>query len=142
MEIKWPAHCKKCQFHDKVSGTEYCTYCYETGKSRIVEYLGKDYKIPATEEELIKQTNMLNRVCTHYKDERIKKEEKKKSIVITTRKALNIRKSFAEEQKKSAERMELYNQGLTDKQIADKLLLDKSTIRYWRKKNGLPTNAK
>lgn len=85
---------------------------------------------------------MLNSVCTHYKDEQIKKEEKKKGIVITTRKALNIRKSFAEEQKKSAERMELYKQGLTDKQIADRLLVDKSTIRYWRKKNGLPTNSK
>jgi uncharacterized protein YjcR len=37
-------------------------------------------------------------------------------------------------------RMELYEQGYNDIQIAEKLYLDRSTIWSWRKRRGLPPN--
>lgn len=41
-----------------------------------------------------------------------------------------------------AERMELYNAGLTDGEIAKREFVGKDAIRYWRKSRGLPANAK
>ena len=40
------------------------------------------------------------------------------------------------------ERMDLYKQGLDDRQISDKLHLSKGPIWMWRKKKGLPSNKK
>lgn len=39
-----------------------------------------------------------------------------------------------------AARMELYRQGLTDKEIGSRLYITPSTICIWRKNNGLPRN--
>lgn len=39
-------------------------------------------------------------------------------------------------------RMALYNQGLSDQEIGEKLYLSYATIAYWRKINGLPSNSK
>lgn len=142
MEIKWPAHCQKCQYHDKFSTTEYCSYCCETGKSRVVEYFGKEHKSPATEHGLVKETQKLINECKHYKDERLKSEARKKDIIITTKRAINVRKTYIEEQKKSEERMELYKRGLSDVQIARRLGVDKSTIWNWRKNRNLPPNKR
>lgn len=38
-------------------------------------------------------------------------------------------------------RMALYNQGLSDQEIGEKLYLSYATIAYWRKINGLPSNS-
>ena len=43
---------------------------------------------------------------------------------------------------KNKKRMELYNQGLTDKEIAKKLKNNKKTIYLWRKKNNLSANGR
>lgn len=37
-------------------------------------------------------------------------------------------------------RMALYQKGLNDKEIGDRLFLAPETIVYWRQKNGLPPN--
>ena len=37
-------------------------------------------------------------------------------------------------------RLELYNMGLSDKEIAEKVFLTQSAISGWRRKNGLKTN--
>ncbi len=37
-------------------------------------------------------------------------------------------------------RLELYRQGLTDREIAERLNYSRSTIRGWRGRNGLPMN--
>lgn len=37
--------------------------------------------------------------------------------------------------------MALYNQGLSDQEIGEKLYLSYATIAYWRKINGLPSNS-
>ena len=37
-------------------------------------------------------------------------------------------------------RLELYRQGLTDREIAERLNYSRSTIRGWRERNGLPMN--
>ena len=42
--------------------------------------------------------------------------------------------------RENEERMELYNQGLTDSQISDRLMLSHGCIRYWRVRRGLPAN--
>jgi DNA-binding NarL/FixJ family response regulator len=39
-------------------------------------------------------------------------------------------------------RLELYNQGLTDAAIAEKLFISSTVIFRWRKNNGLAANAK
>ena len=39
------------------------------------------------------------------------------------------------------QRMALYREGLSDKQIARRVFVCKDTIRSWRKKNGLPPVA-
>jgi len=39
-------------------------------------------------------------------------------------------------------RMDLYKQGLTDTDIADKIGLTRSGVRSWRRRFGLPSNAK
>ena len=38
-------------------------------------------------------------------------------------------------------RMALYQKGLNDKEIGDRLFLTPTTIVYWRKKNGLRPNS-
>lgn len=42
--------------------------------------------------------------------------------------------------KKHQKRMELYNKGLTDEQIAEKVEISKYGIRSWRYRNNLPSN--
>lgn len=37
-------------------------------------------------------------------------------------------------------RLELYNMGLSDKEIAEKVFVTQSAISGWRRKNGLKTN--
>lgn len=39
-----------------------------------------------------------------------------------------------------AERLELYNHGLNDAQMADRLYLSRTGVRSWRKAAGLPPN--
>ena len=46
--------------------------------------------------------------------------------------------SFGEHQ----ERLQLYSQGLNDREIAEKLYLTQSAIIRWRQINNLPSNAK
>lgn len=41
-----------------------------------------------------------------------------------------------------AARMELYRQGLSDREIGEKVYLSPEGALYWRKKNGLPANRK
>lgn len=41
-----------------------------------------------------------------------------------------------------AERWALYKDGKTDKEIAQKVGLQKSTISYWRRRNGLAPNLR
>lgn len=38
------------------------------------------------------------------------------------------------------QRMEMYNQGMTDKEMADRLGCRRETLCAWRKKNNLPIN--
>ena len=38
-------------------------------------------------------------------------------------------------------RMALYGQGLSDREIGEKLHLSYATIAYWRRINGLPSNS-
>ena len=39
------------------------------------------------------------------------------------------------------ERLDLYKQGFTDKEIAAKCFVGKDAIFYWRKSRGLPANG-
>lgn len=39
-----------------------------------------------------------------------------------------------------AERYDLYNRGLNDREIADILMYERTTITIWRNKHGLPKN--
>jgi transcriptional regulator len=38
-------------------------------------------------------------------------------------------------------RMEMYKQGLTDREIADQVGMAQESVSYWRRRNGLPRNA-
>lgn len=143
MEIKWPAHCFRCQYYDnpyKQGGL--CTYCLKTGKSRIVEQLGKGVQKTNTDEQTEARTQRLLRDCKHYLDKKEIDAKEERRIIINTQNAINCRKSFEEEKKKSDERMKLYRQGLNDRQIGNALGIDKTTVRYWRNKRGLPPNCK
>jgi len=52
------------------------------------------------------------------------------------------RKPLAEENPEEHQtRLDLYNQGLIDQEIADKLYLCTETIRHWRTKYNLPPNG-
>ena len=42
---------------------------------------------------------------------------------------------------KEKERLDLYNQGLSYREIAPKCFVCKDAIFYWRKKRGLPPNG-
>ena len=50
------------------------------------------------------------------------------------------RVSFLPEEE-NQKRIDLYKQGLTDKEIAAKCFVCKDAIFYWRKKRGLPPNG-
>nr|DAJ94277.1 MAG TPA: transposase [Caudoviricetes sp.] len=43
---------------------------------------------------------------------------------------------------KDRQRMELFNQGLTDKEIADKVGLKECAIKRWRRNKGLKKNVR
>lgn len=38
------------------------------------------------------------------------------------------------------ERLKLYNEGLSDREIGERLYIGENAVRYWRKKNNLPTH--
>lgn len=139
MEIKWPKHCLNCQFYDKFSTIGYCTYCYDTGKSRIVEQLGKDFKADLTDEETDKLSEKLAKECKHWKDRPLQKKKPKPTIVISKNTALTIREKM--EEQKDEQRFELYNNGMSDNEIAKAVGVQAQTIYYWRRKKGLQANG-
>lgn len=51
-----------------------------------------------------------------------------------------VRTSSEAVQERQRQMMELWKSGLNDREIADKLLLTKKTVRVWRKKVGLKSN--
>lgn len=43
-------------------------------------------------------------------------------------------------EEEQTERLELYNEGLSDREIGERLYIGENAVRYWRKKNNLPTH--
>ena len=48
-------------------------------------------------------------------------------------------KYLSEEEEKN--RLDLYNQGMSDAQIAKRVCVEKNVIQHWRTRRGLPPNA-
>lgn len=48
-------------------------------------------------------------------------------------------KYLSEEEEKK--RLDLYNQGMSDAQIAKRVYVEKNAIQHWRKRRGFPPNA-
>lgn len=113
--------CASCRYRGSVSSSRgtigpCCDYCYLTGNSRLLLPPREDGTCPAYEEG-----------------------ERARVIVapmVTARKEPKPRKM-----KFSPEAMlSLYAQGLNDSQIANELRAVPSTVRKWRRRNGLPAN--
>lgn len=140
--IKWPTHCKKCEYYV----SQMCDYCNQTGKSRLKEF-GVDKSL-----ELDDRITDLNNRCTHWQDERNQKEyyAQKKYEAITAKreekKRIEAEKKQREEEQRLKEmdmynrRYALYCKGLSDAEIGRHEGCDKSTIWDWRKRNNLPCN--
>lgn len=109
--------CDWCMFRARYR-TYRCNYAYLTGHTRQAE--------PPEQ-------------CTHFRaGKRIETPEEAKAMLDRQeRKA--VRKVRPKTDWKKG--LELYHQGLSDREIAKALNVAASTICGWRKRNGLPPNA-
>lgn len=123
-DYKFPPHCtKKCQYF--MPGEKICGYMLITGQSLLKEF-GYTGIRADDEAETARISNEIRANCQHYQETSMKKTPY--NAAMRRAKELNER------------RLELYQQGYTDAQIARMEGISLCTVTNWRSANKLPRN--
>lgn len=98
--------------------------CYESGKRKSQI---KPLSVPAKSEPWAATTGRVKKIRKHRREPEIKRELKEMPNRLSP--------------EREAERMELYNAGLTDTKIAKKQGVNTNSIMTWRERRGLPSQS-
>lgn len=78
--------------------------------------------------------------CTKYKFSRKRAKKEVPPPTVKEAEAAEVPESILKKRGRYDQRMELYQQGLTDPEIAGEMGISKGAIAHWRKALGLPSN--
>lgn len=113
--------CRLCKYKGTIGGVPCCDFCFLTGHSRSTMKPRKDGRCPA-----------------------FRKGERPVNVRALTAsyKAITVMRPPQRKMYDHTQMMDLYNQGLTDREIADEMGCAPKTVATWRFRSGLISNRK